>query len=124
MEEIVEVIDIVQNELSIELDTDDAENLIDEMYCKNDFTIELDGGEYRFINDSEIWDIYFDEQKDLIEELYLPNLNREWWIAIDWDTTITNVFEADGYANHFASYDDHENSIIWKTERWYIFRTN
>ena len=124
MEEIVEVIDIVQNELGIEVHTDDAENLIDEMYCKNDFTIEIDGGEYRFINDSEIWDIYFDEQKDLIEELYLPNLTREWWIAIDWDTTITNVFEADGYGHHFAQYDGHENSIIWKTEIWYIFRTN
>ena len=124
MEEIVEVIEIIEAELSIELHTDDAENLIDEMYCKNDFTIEIDGGEYRFINDSEIWDIYFEEQKDLIEELYLPRMTDLWWIEIDWDATINNLLNSDGYPHHFATYDGDENTIIWNNETWYIFRTN
>ena len=124
MEQIAEIIEIVEAELGIEVHTDDAEKLIDEMYCKNDFTIELEGFEYRFINDSEIWDIYHDEQKDLIEELYLPQMRDLWWIEIDWDKTIDNVYSSDGYGHHFASYDGHENNIIWDSETWYIFRTN
>jgi hypothetical protein len=123
-ESISEIIDIIETELSIECTTDDAENLIDEMYRKNDFTIEIDGCEYRFINDSAIWDIYFDEQKDLIEECYINDLNKEWWIVIDWEATIDNVYSADGYGHHFATYDGSEYNINWKNELWYIFRTN
>lgn len=124
MEQIADIIEIIEAELSIELHTDDAENLIDKMYCKNDFTIEIDGGEYRFIMDGVLWDTYFDEQKDLIEELYMPQMRDLWWIEIDWDATINNVLDADGYGHHFATYDGDENTIIWNSETWYIFRTN
>ena len=109
--------------IGIDVTSKELKKLIDELENSFDFNIEIDGNEYRFISEKRIWDIYYDEQRDLIEELYLPNIDKVWWIEIDWDKTIDNVF-TDGYGHHFSSYDGSEEQIEFKDETYYIFRTN
>jgi hypothetical protein len=96
----------------------------DLMYEENDFTIELDNKEFRFISENTIEATYYDSQKELIEEVYFPKENLPWWIEIDWEQTIENVLSADGYGNHFSTYDGSEESFAHDGELWYIFRTN
>lgn len=96
----------------------------DLMYEENDFTIELDNKEFRFISENTIEATYHDEQKDLIEDCFLGGKELPWWIEIDWEQTIENVFNADGYGHHFSSYDGSEESFAHDGELWYIFRTN
>ena len=50
----------------------------DLMYTKNDFNFEIDNQEYRCINADAIWEIYKDEQKDLIINDYLRNNFPKW----------------------------------------------
>lgn len=88
-----------------------------------DFYIELDGNEYRFILEGSIDDIYYDSQKDLIEECFMPK-DFPSWIEIDWDETIENVKNSDGYGNHFSSYDGSEEYVTFDDYAYYIFRTN
>jgi hypothetical protein len=89
-----------------------------------DFHIELDGNEYRFILEGSIDDIYYEEQKEFIEEIYFDGKELAWWIVIDWDETIENVKNSDGYGNHFSSYDGSEEYVTFDDYAYYIFRTN
>ena len=79
----------------------------------------FDGREYRVLHESEIDRIYHPEMKETIEDCYL---GREfpWWIEIDWDETVQNVLDSDGYGNHFATYDHEEHYY----EGYYVFRTD
>ena len=95
-----------------------------EELCENlgsdDFTIELDGCEYRFIDEDSIDSIYEDAIKELVEDCYLGGVKEiPWWIEIDWAKTAQNCL-SDGYAHTFAHYDGMEHTV----EGYYIFRTN
>ena len=96
----------------------------DLMYEENDFTIELDNKEFRFISENTIEAIYYDEQKDLIQDCFLGGKQLPLWIEIDWESTIENVLNSDGYGNHFSGYDGSEESFEYDGEVWFIFRTN
>jgi len=106
------------------LDEDQRQEYIDtiENAIESDSsTIELDGMEFRLINEDAIREIYQDEQEELIKDCYLSNLKEiPWWLEIDWEKTVENVLDSDGYGHHFASYDGGE----LYTDGYYIFRTN
>lgn len=90
-----------------------------------DFHFEFDGAEYRVIHDSEIWNIYVEEIKGIVEDCYsdvikLDKIPAFIAVSIDWEATAHNAF-ADGYAHTFASYDGEE---IGPVRGYYIFRTN
>lgn len=108
-------------QLGTDISKDEWFELIELLDNQIDFIFEIDGIDYRFIDENNIWDIYYDEQKELIEELYLPNINKQWWIEIDWDKTIDNVF-SDGYGHHFSSYDGSEEQIKFNGSNYYIFK--
>lgn len=88
----------------------------------SDFTVDFDGNEYRIIADSDIWGIYVDTIKELVNDCYdlklddVPN-----WIAleIDWEQTAKNAY-VDGYGHTFSGYDGSES----EAGGFWIFRTN
>lgn len=117
----------LQNFLQVELDVDptadEIQNLQDLIDKRDmDFHIELDGNEYRVIEEDFIDDIAQEEIQDIVQDCYLGGMNRDeyWWIEIDWKKTAQNCIDADGYGHHFASYDGDE----FYHEGWYFFRTN
>jgi len=124
MKDLTEMIDEVEYTLDIELTETEAEELSFAFDNDTDFYITLDGKEYRFISENTIDDTYHDEQMDLIKECYLDGKDLPWWFEIDWDKTIENVLNADGYGNHFAGYDGSEETLTYESELWYVFRTN
>jgi hypothetical protein len=109
-------------------DTDKREELqgfIDEFdLSDSDQVIEFDGNEYRIIRESDIWDIYKEEIKNIVEDCYSDVLKLDKvpdFIAleVDWEQTAKNAY-ADGYGHTFSSYDHSEI----ETKNHYIFRTN
>ena len=88
----------------------------------NDFYVELDNTEWRIIDEAWIDDIARDEIQEIVQDCYLngTDLDKYWWIAVDWDKTAKNVIDADGYGHHFSTYDSEE----YYYEGWYFFRTN
>ena len=115
---------IINDSLGITISYIELDDLENEMSKSNDFTIDLDGCQYRFISENTIEDTYHDEQMDLIKECFLDGKDLPWWFEIDWDKTIENVFNADGYGNHFSGYDGSEETFGYDGEVWYVFRTN
>ena len=112
----------IESILSIEIDSNELELLDDKMYTKNDFYVQIDGAEYRFINEDAIWWIYQEEQKDLINECYLGGVELPSWLEIDWEKTCENVYSSDGYGHHFSSYDGSEEFFNIDGEGWYMFK--
>ncbi len=88
----------------------------------NDFHVELDGQEWRIIDDAWIDEIATDEIKEIVTDCYLngTDLDKYWWIEVDWKQTAKNCTDSDGYGNHFSLYDGSE----FYHEGWYFFRTN
>lgn len=88
----------------------------------DDFTIEFDGNEYRIISDSEIWSIYVDAIKNIVEDCYdfkLNNIPDFVAFEIDWEKTAQNAY-VDGYGHTFSSYDHSEIEV----GGYWVFRTN
>ena len=114
--------EFVGGNLSLNPEKGDIRDLIDEMNCENDFSWECDGEEYRVIHTNVIDDIAEEEIKEIVQDCYLngTDLDKYWWIAIDWQQTADNCISADGYGHHFSSYDGSEEE--W--EDWYFFRVN
>ena len=114
--------EFVGDNLSLKADKGDIRDLIDQMNEENDVYWECDGEEYRVIHTDVIDDIAEDEIKELVQDCYLngTDLDKYWWIAIDWQQTADNCISADGYGHHFSSYDGSEEE--W--EDWYFFRVN
>lgn len=98
-------------------------NLIE---TESDFTYEFENGEeYRIINENVITNIYFEEQEELLAEIY-PEIfeKKPWWVEIDLNKTIQNILDADGYGQLFATYDGVENEINIDGVYYYCFRIN
>jgi len=115
----------IANEYSIDISDDDIKqeyiDTIENAIESDNSTIELYGMEFRLINEDSIREIYQDEQEELIKDCYLSNLKEiPWWLEIDWEATVQNCLDSDGYGHHFASYDSSE----LYTDGFYIFRTN
>ena len=115
----VDLLKEIKTELVISsFDSDELEEL-----CKNlgndDFTISLDGCEYRFIDEVSIESIYEEAIKELVKDCYLGGCEIPWWVAVDWVQTAQNCM-VDGYAHTFAHYDGVEHTAA----NYYIFRTS
>jgi len=98
---------------------------IDSNYQGDDFYFEFDGMEYRLIHDSEIWDIYIETIKNIVEDCYsdvikLDKIPSFISVSIDWEATAHNA-SVDGYAHTFATYDGEDVGCI---HGFNIFRTN
>ena len=98
---------------------------IDSNYKSDDFYFRFDGMEYRVIHDSEIWDIYVETIKNIVEECYSDVIRLEkipsfTAISIDWGVTAQNA-SVDGYAQTFATYDGLDVGCV---HGFNIYRTN
>ena len=117
-----EVLEFIYDELDLAINRDEVRELTQLLKdLEGDFYIEIDGQEYRFIHDSEIWDIYVEAIKEITEDCY--DIKAPTWLAIDWEQTAENC-SVDGYGHTFASYDGEEIEFDFKAEFYHIFRTN
>lgn len=117
-----DVLECISQELDLAIDRDEVRELEEKLYTEyDDFWIELDGEEYRFIHEDFIWDIYVDSIKEMVEDCY--DIKAPDWLVIDWEQTAENCY-ADGYGHHFAHYDGNEYEHKIGGELYYIFRTN
>ena len=119
---IVDWSEFVKDELDLECTSECIAELIDEMETEVDFSWECDGTEWRVIDQDSIDFIAALEIKEIVQDCYLngTDLEKHWWIAIDWKKTAQNCIDADGYGHHFATYDGNE----YEYNNWYFFRTN
>ncbi len=117
---------LCRDEIKLDFDTDTAAELYGSIETSHDFTMEIGGGEYRFIEEAYIREIAQEEIWDTICECYLSQTaagkdgELPWWIEIDEEKTVQNCIDSDGYGHHFSSYDGNE----YETGDWYVFRTN
>jgi len=113
-------------DLEIETTKEERKELLDSLNAENDFYWEADGAEYRIINADVIEEIHTEEVKEITQDCYLngANLDKYWWIAIDWEKTAENVRQADGYGHHFSSYDHSEQEFRLDRVWYYVFRVN
>lgn len=92
---------------------------------EDDFYLEFDGNEYRIIAESDIWEIYVEEIKSLVEDCYsdvINLVNNPSFIAvtIDWEQTAKNAY-VDGYAHTFSTYCGNMEEY---SSGYIVFRTN
>lgn len=99
---------------------------IAEAYKGDEFYFEFDGAEYRYIHGSDIWGIYVEEIKNIVEDCYSNVLKFDKIpafiaVSVDWEATAHNAY-ADGYGHAFAAYDGEE--IHSSTGNFHLFRVN
>lgn len=116
----VDILHEIKKELDIDtFDSDELEELCDNI-GGDDFIVDLDGCEYRFIRNDAIVDIFADSVQEMIEDCYgvgdLPGIIS---CHLDWGGIVRDCM-VDGYGHHFAGYDGMEHEV----ENYYIFRTN
>ena len=109
------------NDYELETTDDQLDELLENLTMEIDFYVELDGNEYRFIDEHSIWDIYVESVKEMVQDCY--DLNVPDWIAVNWEQTAENC-HVDGYGHHFSSYDGSEEEYTFDGDTYYIFRTN
>jgi len=122
-----DILELIANELYLDVNKDEVRAIEHQLKTDyNDFYTDIDGEEYRFIHEDFIWDLYVEGIKDITIECYINELDRDklWWLAIDWEETAKNCYNADGYGHHFASYDGEEHEWDIDGATYYIFRTN
>ena len=129
-----EVIEFTNDVLDIDC-KDFQQELFDSLANYED-DFEIDNGRsesYRFIADTAIEDIHTEEIKELVQDCYLggTDLDKYWWIAIDWEETAENCRNEDGYGHHLNRYDGSEEEYNFTdvegsgvTFGYWIFRTN
>jgi len=117
-----EVLEFIYDELDLAINRDEVRELTQYLSdLTEDFYIEIDGEEYRFIHAENIWDIYVEELKEITEDCY--DIKAPSWLAIDWEQTAENC-SVDGYGHTFASYDGEEIEYNFNRQPYSIFRTN
>lgn len=124
-----EILSIIDKEGAELLSLTEAKELLEtirEGVQSADFYIDAPSAEWRVIHSNAIREIYQDEQEELIKDGYLDGKELPWWFAIDWEKTVQNVLDSDGYGHHFSHYDgsEYETNLDSLGGFWYIFRTN
>jgi hypothetical protein len=117
-----EVLEFIYDDLDLSINRDEIRELTQYLSdLTEDFYIEIDGEEYRFIHAENIWDIYVEELREITEDCY--DIKAPSWLAIDWQKTAENC-SVDGYGHTFASYDGEEIEYNFNRQPYSIFRTN
>lgn len=112
-------------DLDIETTKEQRRELLKKLYTVDtDFLWETESGEYRIINEDVIFEIYKDEIRETTQDCYLNglDLDKYWWIAIDWEKTAQNVLDSDGYGHHFSHYDHSEQEFKLDGVWYHVFR--
>ena len=88
----------------------------------NDFTVETEEGEYRFIEEDAIESIHREEIETLVDDCYLSDKNIPEMIKryFDYDSFARDCRLSDGYGHHFSSYDGSEE----RNGDYFMFRVN
>ncbi len=127
MGRIRQVLELIKEDLELEINRDEAQDLLDSLQDEDDFYQDIDGCEYRFISDWVIWETYKETIQEITEDCY--DIKAPSWLEIDWEKTAENCF-VDGYGHTFSGYDGSEveftihNKDGITTTDWYAFRTN
>lgn len=116
-----QILEFINEELELDINRDEVRELESKLNSDNDFYIDIDGNEYRFIHSDIIWDMYKKEIKYITEECY--DINLASWMVMDWEETANNCF-VDGYGHTFSGYDGGEIEYTFGEEDYYIFRIN
>ena len=116
-----QILEFINEELELDVNRDEVKELERELNSYNDFYIDINGNEYRFIHSDIIWDIYKETIIEITEDCY--DIKAPSWLAIDWEETANNCF-VDGYGHTFSGYDGGELEYTFGEEDYYIFRTN
>ena len=120
--------EMYDNLLDLEIKTtkEERHELLKSLYKESDFYWEADGAEYRIICEDVIEEIHTEEVKDQTQDAYLntTDLEKLWWIAIDWEQTAENVRQSDGYGHHFSHYDHSEEEFRLDRVWYHVFRVN
>tara|TARA_R110000796_G_scaffold10042_3_gene33659 strand:- start:114 stop:491 length:378 start_codon:yes stop_codon:yes gene_type:complete len=116
-----EILNFIDSKLELLCDVYEVSEIEKKLNSDNDFTVEIDGEEYRFINEGVIWETYINTIKEITEDCY--EIDAPSWLAIDWEETAENCF-VDGYGHTFSSYDGSEIEYTFNEENYFIFRTN
>ena len=84
----------------------------------NDFYFEVDGEEWRILEEDAIDDIWTDSLIEMVKDCYdlseVPS-----FVTIDWEQTAANC-KVDGAGHHFSTYDGNE----YTAANYFLFRTN
>lgn len=118
-----QALEFISYELDLSINRDEVRELLDQLNSENDFWIEIDGQEYRFIHADVIWETYKEAIEETTKDCYLGGNELPWWIEIDWEKTAENCL-LDGYGHQFSSYDGYEIEYTFGEENYHIFRTN
>ena len=120
--EIRELYDFMDTELDIRPEKSEVRELFNCWDVAQAVHVYLDGTDWYVIHEDVIDDEHEHVIKEIVQDCYLDgtDLDKYWWIAIDWEQTAKNCKEADGYGHTFASYD----GVEYYHEGWYWFRTN
>ena len=116
-----EIKEFIKEELELSINKDEVNDFKEKLETETDFYIEIDGNEYRIIEECVIWDTYVDTIKEIVEDCYDVNLPH--FVAVDWEETAENCI-VDGYGHTFSSYDGSEFEYEFDNINYYIFRTN
>jgi len=121
-----QILEFISEELELDINREEVKEFEDQLNSENDFYIEIDGNEYRVIHQETIWETFVEEIRQTVEDCYLGgiDLDKFWWIELDWEKTAKNCLDADGYGHHFSGYDGSEFEYTFGEEDYYIFRTN
>lgn len=111
-------------DLDIETTKEERQELLDSLNEENDFYWEADGAEYRIICEDVIEEIHTEEVEELVKDAYFNgmDLDKYWWIEIDWEKTAENLRQSDGYGHHFSHYDGSEEEFRLDRVWYYVFR--
>lgn len=76
-------------------------------------------GDVRIIHDDAIDRVFYDDQKQLLEDELSGGNGIPSYVVIDWEATIENL-KVDSYGHYFNSYNGEE----YHGGDHYVFRTN
>ena len=96
------------------------EDILNKIDSEDDFYIEVDSKEYRFIHDRVIEDEFYNYNVDLIDECYLNNVPEMVKNYFNYDKFVEDC-KYDGYAHTFSSWD---GSTEIELNNYTVFRTN
>ena len=63
-----QILEFIHEELELSINRDEVVALHKHLYRDNDFHIDIDGNEYRFINADVIWETYVDAIMEITED--------------------------------------------------------
>jgi hypothetical protein len=113
-------------DLEIETSKEERQELLNSLYKENDFNWKANGAEYRIICEDVIGEIHTKEVKDLTikHQLNGLDLDKHWWIAIDWEKTAETLRRTNGCGRYFSSYDGSEQEFRLDGVWYHVFRVN